>query len=69
MTSAGFAGTPKLNWALTTEVGDSIVLPEAVVDGLKSKVGDLKTKVIGEQIYQFFVRLLNLIMLSGFISF
>jgi hypothetical protein len=53
MTPVGFAGAPKLNWVLTAEVGDSNILPEAIVDGLKNKVGDRKTGVIGEQIYQF----------------
>jgi hypothetical protein len=55
MTPIGYAGVPKLNWVLTAEVGDSNILPEAIVDGLRNKVGDLKSKAIGEQIYQFFV--------------
>ena len=68
MTPVGFAGAPKLNWALTAEVGDSNVLPEAIVDGLKNKVGDLKTKVIGEQIYQFFVSAPKFLFISvGFL--
>lgn len=55
MTPIGYAGAPKLNWVLTAEVGESNILPEAIVDGLKNKVGDLKSRAIGEQIYQFFV--------------
>ncbi|KAH6638135.1 hypothetical protein C7974DRAFT_423057 [Boeremia exigua] len=54
MTPVGFAGAPKLNWALTAEVGESNILPEAIVDGIKNKVGDHQTKVIGDQIFQFF---------------
>jgi hypothetical protein len=61
----GFVGAPKLNWVLTAEVGDSDILPEAIVDGLKNKVGDRKTGAIGEQIYQFFVCLPTLLVANA----
>jgi hypothetical protein len=55
MTPVGFVGAPKLDWVLTAEVGGPKILPEVIVNGLKNRVGDRKTGVIGEQIYQFFV--------------
>ncbi|KAF2177168.1 hypothetical protein K469DRAFT_810131 [Zopfia rhizophila CBS 207.26] len=48
-----YDGAPKTNWELTAEIGTSI-FPEAIVDGLKNKVGDRKTKGIGEEIFNFF---------------
>jgi hypothetical protein len=59
MIPTGFAGGPKTNWELTAEVGPLQVMPEAVVDGLKNKVGDHKMKGIGDEIFKFFVFLLN----------
>ncbi len=56
-----FAGDKKTNWKLTAETGGAgiNVFPEAIVDGLKNKVGEKKTKGIGEEIFKFFVRSLS----------
>lgn len=54
MEPVGFASGPKNNWKLTVDVGTSGVYPEAIVDGLKNKVGGGKTKAIGEEIFKFF---------------
>jgi hypothetical protein len=60
LTPVGFAGEPKTNWKLTAEIPSdgtrSSVFPEAIVDGLLNKVGDHKTKGIGQAITKFFVR-------------
>jgi hypothetical protein len=55
MIPIGFAGGVKTNWELTAEIGTFQVFPEAIVDGLKNKVGGQKTKGIGEEIFNFFV--------------
>lgn len=54
----GFAGDEKTNWMLTAEIsgGLNTVIPEAIVDGTKNKVGEKKTKGIGEEIFKYFVR-------------
>lgn len=54
MIPVDYDADPKTNWELTAEIGTSI-FPEAIVDGLKNKVGDRKTKGIGEEILKFFV--------------
>ncbi|KAF2251489.1 hypothetical protein BU26DRAFT_563426 [Trematosphaeria pertusa] len=53
MIPVDYDADPKTNWELTAEIGTSI-FPEAIVDGLKNKVGDRKTKGIGEEILKFF---------------
>ena len=50
-----FAGSPMTNWKLTAEYGVEGFKPEVIVDGLKNKVGEHKTKGIGEEIFKFFV--------------
>lgn len=55
MIPIGFAGDAKTNWKLTAELGFPELMPEAIVDGLKNKVGERKTKGIGEAIFKFFV--------------
>jgi hypothetical protein len=65
MTPVGFVGAPKLNWLPTAEIAGSRIIPEVIVDGLKNKVGDHKTGVIGEQIYQFFVCPLALLVANA----
>lgn len=55
-----FEGGKKTNWVLTAEIGPSssgiTVFPEAIVDGVKNKVGRKETKGIGEEIFNYFVR-------------
>ncbi|KAI9712003.1 MAG: hypothetical protein M1820_001711 [Bogoriella megaspora] len=54
MIPIGYATGAKTNWDLTAEIGPLQVFPEAIVDGLKNKVGEHKTKSIGEEIFKFF---------------
>jgi hypothetical protein len=65
LTPVGFAGDAKINWKLTAETPGSTspisVFPEAIIDGLRNKVGDHKTKSIGQAITKYFV--------SSFISY
>ena len=56
MTPIGYNGGPKTDWSLTAELGKPI-FPEAIVDGLKNKVGGHKTASIGGEILKYFVRL------------
>jgi hypothetical protein len=55
MTPNNMAVVPKTNWKLTAEVGREQIMAEAIVDGLKNKVGSGTTKAIGVEIYNFFV--------------
>lgn len=59
ITPVDFKGDPKTNWELTAEtgLGDSKIYPEAIVSGIKNKLGGEKTKEIGQEIHKYFVRL------------
>lgn len=62
MKPVGFDGGTRTNWMLTAEI-DAVtkgaLLPVAIVDGLKNKVGAHQTKQIGEEIFSFLVCLYN----------
>jgi hypothetical protein len=55
MTPVGYTGEPKTNWELTAELGTSTIYVEAIVDGLKNKVGHRKTGLIGDEILDYVV--------------
>jgi len=60
----GFAGDPKTNWKLTAEISlsSNFLFPEAIVDGVKNKVGEKKSKGIGEEIFNFLYVYLSAIL-------